>query len=471
MKARIFNIMQYERHPDTKEVLLTEDTIKVALAHKTIKRWAYIAHTEDVYSEKDYINDSSKVEGEKKPKHWHIVIEMGSNQAELDTIAKWFGIPSNFVDVAKGHGAFLDCVEYLTHENPNQQALGKHLYNDKEVHANFNFREELIKRQERKLKYGKDLSDKETMRLEVLLNGKTLMQCQAENPLLYSDDIEKLKKLRMQYICNQKPPKVRINYYICGRPGLGKSLLSRALARSLYPDMDDDDEIYFIVGAENSSFEGYDGQPVIIWDDMRAYGLLKILGSRGNVFNVLDTHPTKKRQNVKYGSINLINTINIINSVQDMTEFLDGLAGEYKTKTGEVIHAEDKGQIYRRIQFGIVMNEEDYDLYVNRGYWDGNDRFEEYYIYKKLGGNFQEIRKRFAGREELIKLCENKMVEDTIKKHDELIAREDELKDLTNEDIEFLKKWGIETEETKSQECEEDDIPNEDDIPDYDLFD
>ena len=30
-KSRIFHIMQYERHPETGEVLLTEEKIKVAL--------------------------------------------------------------------------------------------------------------------------------------------------------------------------------------------------------------------------------------------------------------------------------------------------------------------------------------------------------------------------------------------------------------------------------------------------------
>ena len=33
MKARIFNIMQYEKHPETGEKLIDEDVIKVALAH------------------------------------------------------------------------------------------------------------------------------------------------------------------------------------------------------------------------------------------------------------------------------------------------------------------------------------------------------------------------------------------------------------------------------------------------------
>ena len=451
MKARIFNIMQYENHPDTNEPLLNEDTIKIALAHKTINRWAYVAHTKDVYSEKDFINDSSKIEGQKKPKHWHIVIEM-KVQAEIDTIAKWFRILPNYVEVAKGHGAFLDCVEYLTHENPKQQELGKHKYDDEEVIANFKFREELDKRQERKLRYGKDLTDKDDMRLDVLMNGKTLIQCQAENPLLYSDDMDKLKKLRLQYIANMQPPKTRINYYISGRGGLGKGLCSRALARSLFPDIENDDELFFIVGNGNATFEGYDGQPVIIWDDCRAFDLLSLLGSRGNVFNVLDTHPVKKRQNIKYGSINLCNTINIINSVQSYVEFLDGLAGEYKTKDGEVVKAEDKGQAYRRIPFIMNLHEEDFDLLVNKGFIENTSNFEEFEVFSGIRGNFQNVRVDFRKREEIAKQVENDMLQIPKQKFDEVISRENEEVENVDELLAKYKDVG----KTKTDiECEQ----------------
>lgn len=99
------------------------------------------------------------------------------------------------------------------------------------------------------------------------------------------------------------------------------------------------------LGAEGVSFDGYDGQPVIIWNDCRAGELIKTLGGRGNVFNVFDTHPSKGKQNIKYGSVNLVNRVNIVNSVQSYTEFLDGLAGEYTDRDGKQIVAEDKTRV------------------------------------------------------------------------------------------------------------------------------
>lgn len=394
VKSRIFNIMQYEVHPESGESLLKEKKIKEALSHRTIKRWAYVRHDKDVYSALDEEHDANHVQGEVKPPHWHICIEMGSNQVEVGVIAKWFGINDNYVNVAKGHGAFLDCVKYLTHEDTKQRELGKHRYDDAEIISNFDFRTELTKRDENKLKYGRDLSERDQMRFEVLYNGKTLRQCKRENRLLYMDDMDRLKKMRLEYIGEMRPPSLRINYYVQGRGGLGKGLICRALARNLFPQYEDDEDIFFEVGAKGAAFEGYDGQPVVIWNDRRAIDLLQELNGRGNVFNVFDTHPTKQKQNIKYGSINLCNTVNIVNSVQPYEEFLDGLAGEYKDKDGNLQEVEDKGQSYRRFPFMILLHEEDFDLMLNKGFMMNTSEFEEYITYSGIRGNMQRIVER-----------------------------------------------------------------------------
>lgn len=442
MKSRIFNIMQYERHPETGEVLLTEDKIKDGLNHRTIKRYAYICHENDVYSEEDELNDSNHVAGTKKPKHWHIVIEMKTNQAEVHTIAKWFGIKENYVECAKGHGAFLDCVEYLTHEHPKQQEKGKYLYSDECVISSFNFREELTSRSEKRLKYGKDLSIKDELRYDVLVLGKSLIDCYEKDPLAYASDSDKLRKLRFDYIQKQEPPQTRINYYIEGIGGVGKGLCSRALARSLFPDIERDDELYFQIGAENTTFEGYDGQPVIIWDDCRAHEMLQILGSRGNVFAVLDTHPQKKRQNVKYASINLINQVNIINSVQPYTEFLDGLAAEYKTKNGKTVKAEDKNQSYRRMPFIMCLRETDFDLLVNKGFVRHSKEFQEFEKYLHISGNFENPHIKLKGNKELIRQIEGQILELPKQKYDEVMEEEQKYVEVTDDILEEFKNYG-----------------------------
>ena len=353
MKARIFNIMQYEKHPETGEVLLTEDRIKVALAHRTIKQWAYVLHDKDVYSEDDELADATHVAGTPKPPHWHIVMNC-NNAMEIQTIAKWFGIADNFVDIPKGNGAgkFLDCVEYLTHESYKQQELGKHRYADEEVHASegFDWRAKLDKRNENKVKYGRDLSEEDQVLYDVLYNGMTLHEVEKYDPLIYMDNVDKLLKFRMDYIRRMPPPKQRINYYIYGKGGIGKDLMSRSLARALFPDIEEDEDIFFVVGAGNVTFEGYDGQPVIIWSDRRSLQLVKTLGGKENFFNVFDTHPSRQRQNVKNSSISLCNVVNIINGQEDYIEFLDNIV-RIKDEDGNWVIGEDKGQSYRRFPF------------------------------------------------------------------------------------------------------------------------
>lgn len=423
MKARIFNIMQYEKHPETGEHLIDEDIIKVALAHKSIKQWAYIDHDADVYSLRDEADDETgrRKAGNTKPKHWHIVCRC-DNAVEVSTIARWFKIPENFVDVPKGQGAFLDCVEYLTHEREEQQALGKRLYEDERVRANFDFREDLEERAEKRLKYGRDTDPKTAMWYDVMFNGLTLKQALERDRWAYMEMLEKLKKARLDYISRMSPPDTRINYYVEGKGGVGKGLISRAIARSLYPQYDDDYDIFFEVGAKGAPFEGYDGQPVIIWNDRRAYDLLQELNGRGNVFNVFDSHPTKQRQNIKYGSINLCNEVNIVNSVQPYAEFLDGLAGEYEDKNGNKRGVEDKGQSYRRFPFMVIVHEEDFDFMINKGFIVGEKAdYSEYLKHRNICANFRRIHEVCGQNEKLAKQIETKAVKKIIDTHNEVL--------------------------------------------------
>ena len=422
-KARIFNVMQYMNHPLTGAPLLDIDKIMETVSKKGVKQWAFILHDKDVYSKADEEADPTHIQGEKKPPHWHLVMQCGY-AIEVGTIAKWRGIGENFVDIPKGAGAgkFLDCVEYLTHESAKQQELGKHRYGDAEVHANFDCREKIDKRYTNRAKYGKELSDKDQMRYDVLYGGKTLRQCMKDR-LLYMDDFERLQKLRMVYISNQQPPRNRINYYVTGRGGVGKGLICRALARSLFPDMENDEDIFFEVGAKGAAFEGYDGQPVIIWNDRRAIDLLQELNGRGNVFNVFDTHPTKQKQNIKYGSINLCNVVNIVNSVQPYDEFLNGLAGEYKDRDGETIKSEDKGQSYRRFPFMILLHEEDFDMMLNKGFIENTKNFEEYIQYNGIRGNMQRIAEKCGANEKLARELEADIVQPIVDKHQEVLEK------------------------------------------------
>lgn len=420
-RVRVFEIVQYEFNPKTGEDLhFNENNLKEGFeTHATIKRWAWICHDKDPYTEEEEAKGLGKA-GTLKPKHWHGVGECPCS-VKLSAIAKWFGVPPQQIELPKGRGAFLDKVQYLTHERTKQQEKGKHLYEDEEVHANFDFRKELDVRDEKRLKYGSDLTPKEEMRYDVMYNGWTLRQCIAKDRLLYIDDIDKLKKLRLEYISLQNPPRARINYFICGKGGIGKGLLSRAIARNLYPQYDDDNDIFFEVGSKGSAFDGYDGQPVIIWNDRRAVELLQELGGRGNVFEVFDTHPSSAKQNIKYSSVKLCNEVNIVNSVENYKSFLDGLAGEYVDKNGRFHEAEDKSQSCRRFPFLIPIHADDIDVLINLGFMN-QGTYEQYELHKTIIGNMQKIRVACAANERLAKAIEAQTVKPIVDKHHEIVT-------------------------------------------------
>ena len=84
IKSDVFEIMQYEVKPGTKEKLnFDERNIVAGLNHKTIKEYAYIKHDKDTYTQKDYdkfvkINPEEPPRfevGDKKNVHWHCVIK------------------------------------------------------------------------------------------------------------------------------------------------------------------------------------------------------------------------------------------------------------------------------------------------------------------------------------------------------------------------------------------------------------
>lgn len=413
-KGRVFNISQYLNHPVTGEKLVDMEDIKNALnSYKTIKKWAYIIHDKDVWTEED---ERKKVSfhakaGEIRPPHVHIVLNTENNYMDVSIIGKWLNIPDNFIDLPKGRGAFLDCVEYLTHEDEKQQALGKYLYSDEEVFANFDFRKELQERADKMLKYGAELSYRDQIRHDVMYGGLTLIQARERDKINYLNDYKELQRLRLEYINAQKPPRTRMNFYIDGKGGIGKGLLSTALAKYLAktfnPDLTEEDEMIFEVGSGNALFEGYDGQPVIIWDDKRAFELLQILGGRGNVFTVFDTHPRqKKRQNIKYSSVNLCNTFNIINGIQPYPEFLDGLAGEYKDRDGQIHKIEDKSQAYRRFPLIIPIQEDYFTLLFNKGYFENTRDFMTYLSYGNITANFRRLTEMLENQPEKKEIVE-----------------------------------------------------------------
>lgn len=457
---RVFEVVTDEWHPYTGEHILSEDQIRIALSsHKTIKEWAYVLHDKDVYSKEDedkqrkalkesfsdhgalyhktldefldfygakepekieeftqiyheqYENINTEDEyiaaylthiaGSHKNNHWHIVMRFDRAQ-DVQTIATWFGVGTSFVELPKGKGAFLDKVEYITHEHPKQQEQGKYLYPDDEIKANFDFRAALTERAENKAKYGvSELSRKQKMMHHILVDGWTLRKCEEDDRITYmSLSHSKMNELRLDYLMKQPPVPLRITIYVDGDSGLGKSSFCRAIAETLFQDSE---HPYFSIGNdERVTFDGYDGEPCIIWNDFRAVDFITRFTSQG-AYKILDSHPEKEAQQAKHTRVILNNSVNIINGIQPYEEFISGLAGTYNDRHGIHHEAENETQAWRRVPMILCIREDDFDILLNQGFVN-NDLFavKQMVLYNNVRGSMKNVMERLGGEAKAI---------------------------------------------------------------------
>lgn len=382
--GRVFFVTQNERYGD--RVLLSAEAIDKALSRKGFAtgRWAWIKHDKDTYTADEAERLPGAVEGTKKADHFHIAIQRKSFST-LGQVARAFGVPPQQVE-AKPQGAFLDLVEYLTHENPGQQKKGKFLYADDEVFANFDWRPVLDDHKlARSAKAGQRASAKklDELMLKVMQEGMTLKEVRTSEPVIYGRNLAKFKQWRSEYLVAQPPPRVRQNHYIGGARHAeqlgrtGKSVLARLLAVALYPDLDPD-ECYFEATDKRAPLQHYAGQPVIIWDDFLPVELLEALGGRGGVLKAFDVHPGRLDANIKNSVAALRHEVNILTRAMHYEPYIDALAGEYKGRDGQQHKAEAPEQFWGRITFAHEVTPDQVMVYVSESAVEDTQEYRDF---------------------------------------------------------------------------------------------
>ena len=399
ISGRIFMITTDWVHPDTGAVIITQKAVEENVARNSNLRAAWVNHDKDVYTEADAKTNPRAIVGARKPSHVHIVLER-RNQTTLAAVARAYGVPPSQVEVKKGRGTFLDLCEYLTHEHKNQQSLGKHRYDDSEIHANFNFRSAVDDHVGSRGKPGGDrkITPEDALALRVLHGELTVAEAMVTDALSFSRAKTRISSMRSTFLAHQPPPPCRINIYLEGPGGIGKDLLAKALARTLVPGDWEPGvrDPFFAVGGDNVSWEGYDGQQVVIIEEARAGALIKKFG-RNELFQFLSPFPTKQLFNVKNSSTQLLHTVTILTGPDSYADFLDGLAGEYVDRFGQEHKAENKAQAYRRFPIIIPVREGEFSLAVNKGFVNGTRDFEEYETYGPFRQSMQELAIRAKG--------------------------------------------------------------------------
>lgn len=383
MRSRCFFITQ-NTHYDGVEILSLEQ-VQQACDRTGAKDYAYILHDRDTYSEEEIASGSAPVDAEvDDPKADHIhAVELRKSMATVGQIARAYGVPPQQVE-KKPKRAFEDLVEYLTHEHPDQQEKGKHLYDRSEVITNV---EDLWQRVDKHKENRKKAQVSPTDIFEAVSNGEmTPDDVRRDYRDLYVQPnmISHLKKLRADHLRHRSRPQRVVNVLITGKGGSGKDLIAFAVTHALGIPA-------FKTKSDGVAFEGYDGQLCVIFGDIRPVSLIRALGHPGAVYNALSPYPQEEDQvevNIKYSSAPFVPKLNLLTCENEHDEFLNALAGKHVNSQGIEHQAEGKEQAYRR--FPIVINVEKgrFTVRLNKGYFEGT---RDYFEYITLGTFSQDL--------------------------------------------------------------------------------
>ena len=381
-----------------------------------LQRYCWCLHDKDNYTE-DTFDDPyhpGVVQhvgvGSKKPAHIHLALEFRS--AVYNTaLQKLTSLPIGCFRKPEAkikHNQFLAIATYMSHKRDVEQLLGKHLYSVDEIHCSEGF-------------------DYERETNLYIINSKKTHSVSSDGPRGLADDminrieagevdLETAKKeikeragyafylryekefqlARAEFVKRHYEMKPRINIFLCGLSGSGKSALAQQIALALYPEMSSY-ECFHTVGAAGVRFDDYEYQPVIIWEDVRASEMLKEYKREG-LLNLLEINPKKRSYNIKFGKIILTHKVNIFTDTESFDLFADKLMGEYKDGRQTIEEDKDKEQLLRR--FAIVINLTMHDITIKRNdrlYTKGSQK-SEFKIYSLIDRiNIKDLFENYSG--------------------------------------------------------------------------
>lgn len=255
-RGRIFSIF-FENPYNAKDEEIA-NIIKNGLNHRSIKEWLYVDIPVQLIGEDDF-----KFGGT-----W-LIMRFSSNIEKIK-VENWFG--GFLATKHTGKDVFIESI-YDTLNGKYGKGFALMYFEKSKIKSNFDWIEEIAEYEKRRLKKANkdNLSELESMKFDVLYKGKTLRECQRENEKLYVGNIIILQKLRKSYLQDNRANK-RVNYFIYGKQGISPLLYSKILARSLYPDFEEEELIFYAdsynTREKDFGLKGYDGQPVIIYNNL-----------------------------------------------------------------------------------------------------------------------------------------------------------------------------------------------------------
>lgn len=354
-----------------------------------ITDYAYCVHNRDKYTQEDEDKANAEIArgvqrkalkaGEAKPEHIHIEIRLKEAKS-LTALAKFLGVPEQWVVYVRENKdgepeTFDDKCVYLCHEREPDKTP----YDYSEIVCTFDYAAMMAKyalrlKRKKKSKQSKAFRDEHINKIAA---GEESVKdfIREFGYATYEDNKRRYDNAETHYMRTAyQGVGVRMTMLITGPSTVGKSPLAQVYACSLFPDIKNPREVFFSTGDNGATLQGYQGQPVIIWDDYRAVDFIQTFGRKVLFNSLFSLHPSPTDFNIKYGSVVLRHTFNIVTCIDDIDTFARELAGEYTDKMGNFHKGEEKQvlQVYKRIWGLSEVTEEEIRLMFNMGYCNPN---------------------------------------------------------------------------------------------------
>ena len=279
VRARQFTYVQ-----DISHLKVKPEEFQHLLSKSGAAEWAYILHDKDT-DKNNTIRD-----------HYHVVLKYANPQT-LSKIANIFRDKQQYVQI--WNGRIDNAYSYLIHETSDAQT--KHRYSPKEVVASFNFVKKIEKIRisiKGKSSLKDDIEEKLKDYAENIISLHELRESIGDyaftTPKLQRH-IKEIKKLHdednhLKWLRSFKGKKMKV-IWLYGEGGTGKTRCARAMTK-------DDDVV--VLGSSNDYFQAYDGQRVIIINDLRPSDF-----KFGDLLKLLDPYEHSKEAPRRYRNAKL----------------------------------------------------------------------------------------------------------------------------------------------------------------------
>lgn len=267
------------------------------------------------YDLKEYAlihHDKDEKDGEMVDPHYHLTMFFGKSRPMVSSIAKTLNTSENQIEImtkrgTKAETAKINAFMYLLHATREARLEGKHRYSSSEVTANFDFvsfaKDHLLKDTPDDIL--QDLGDGKITRTQ----ARTRMMDLGVNQLAkYKRKIDEIaeaalsiKYERWKNYHEEEHVKL-LTFWFYGGTGTGKTLYAKHLARNVLK-MD-----FFVSGGRRDAMQDYEGQNLIIWDELRSDI------EYSELLRLLDPYNYDKSVSSRYYNKNLMPDIIIVTS-------------------------------------------------------------------------------------------------------------------------------------------------------------